>query len=192
MIIIAGLGNPGRKYDRTRHNAGFETIDLLAEKYGIKVASDKFRGLFGTGFIDGEKVMLLKPQTFMNLSGECIGPACDYYGVDPAEGLIVICDDINLPPGQLRVRRKGSAGGHNGLKSVIAHTGTQEFKRVRIGTGQAGQGELVDFVLGHYLPDERAVMEKAFERAAGAAAALVTQDAERVMSEYNRSITEEI
>ena len=191
MIILAGLGNPGRKYEKTRHNAGFDTIDLIAEKYGIRIGTEKFRGLCGTGLIDGEKVMLLKPQTFMNLSGECIGAACAYYGIDPVTGLVVICDDINLPPGRLRIRTKGSAGGHNGLKNIIACLGTQEFARIRIGVGSSGEDGLVDFVLGRFTPADREIMEKSYARAAEAAAAMVTRDIQSVMNEYNRS-TEEI
>lgn len=191
MIILAGLGNPGRKYEKTRHNAGFDTIDLIAEKYGIRIGTEKFRGLCGTGLIDGEKVMLLKPQTFMNLSGECIGAACAYYGTDPVTGLVVICDDINLPPGRLRIRTKGSAGGHNGLKNIIACLGTQEFARIRIGVGSSGEDGLVDFVLGRFTPADREIMEKSYARAAEAAAAMVTRDIQSVMNEYNRS-TEEI
>ncbi len=191
MIILAGLGNPGRKYEKTRHNAGFDTIDLIAEKYGIRIGTEKFRGLCGTGLIDGEKVMLLKPQTFMNLSGECIGAACAYYGTDPVTGLVVICDDINLPPGRLRIRTKGSAGGHNGLKNIIACLGTQEFARIRIGVGSSGEDGLVDFVLGRFTPADREIMEKSYARAAEAAAAMVTRDIQSVMNEYNRS-TEEV
>ena len=191
MIILAGLGNPGRKYEKTRHNAGFDTIDLIAEKYGIRIGTEKFRGLCGTGLIDGKKVMLLKPQTFMNLSGECIGAACAYYGTDPVTGLVVICDDINLPPGRLRIRTKGSAGGHNGLKNIIACLGTQEFARIRIGVGSSGEDGLVDFVLGRFTPADREIMEKSYARAAEAAAAMVTRDIQSVMNEYNRS-TEEI
>lgn len=118
MYIIAGLGNPGQKYAHTRHNAGYEAIDRLAEKYGIRIETEKFRALTGTGYIEGQKVLLLKPLTFMNLSGESIRAACDFYKIDLQEGFCVLYDDISLPPGQLRVRGKGSAGGHNGIKNI--------------------------------------------------------------------------
>ena len=186
MYIIAGLGNPGRKYSGTRHNCGFQAIDILADRYHIDLSQEKFKGICGSGVIDGQKVLLLKPQTFMNLSGECIGAACAFYKIDPAQELIVICDDISLPTGQLRVRAKGSAGGHNGLKNIIAHLGTQEFKRVRVGVGEKPEGmDLADYVLSHFPLAEQADMIDAFDRAARAAAALVTEEPEKVMNRFN-------
>lgn len=186
MIIIAGLGNPGRKYDKTRHNCGFEALDILADKYRISVTQEKFRALIGTGFIDGVKVLLMKPQTFMNLSGEAVQAACAYYQVDPAEELIVMYDDISLEPGRIRIRAKGSAGGHNGMKSIIQMLGTDQFLRIRIGTGhQPNDYTQVDWVLGHFPSSEKVVMTEAFERAAQAAAALLTEPAQKVMSAYN-------
>ena len=131
MMIIAGLGNPGRKYQKTRHNCGFEALDLLADRNHISVSQEKFRALCGTGMIDGVKVLLMKPQTFMNLSGEAIQAACAYYQADPATSLIVMYDDISLDPGRIRVRTKGSAGGHNGMKSIIQMLGTDRFLRIR-------------------------------------------------------------
>lgn len=136
MTIIAGLGNPGSKYAGTRHNSGFSALDILAEKNHIEVKDKKFRGLIGQGIIDSEKVLLVKPTTFMNLSGECLREVCDYYKVDPEDDLIVLYDDISLSPGQLRIRSKGSAGGHNGVKSMIACLGTDVFRRVKIGVGK--------------------------------------------------------
>ncbi len=186
MIIIAGLGNPGRKYDKTRHNCGFEALDILAERYRINVTQDKFKALCGTGMIDGVKVLLMKPQTFMNLSGEAVQAACAYYQVDPAEELIVMYDDISLDPGRIRIRTKGSAGGHNGMKNIIQMLGTDQFTRIRIGTGhQPSDYAQVDWVLGHFPPDERVLMIEAFEKASRAAAALLTEPAQKVMSEYN-------
>lgn len=189
MFIIAGLGNPGRKYANTRHNAGYEAIDRLAEKYGIRIETEKFRALTGTGVINGQKVLLLKPLTFMNASGESVRAACDFYKIDPKEAFLVLYDDINLPPGQLRVRAKGSAGGHNGIKSLIQHLGTQEFARVRIGVGEKPEGyDLVDYVLGHFPEEERATMEDAFSRAADAAAMLLAEDVHTVMNHFNAHV----
>lgn len=186
MYVIAGLGNPGKKYAKTRHNVGFDTLDIVADRYRIDISTEKFKALVGTGVIDGQKVILVKPQTFMNLSGESLRQVCDFYKIDPEEDLIVIYDDISLQPGQIRVRKKGSAGGHNGVKSIIAQLGTQVFKRVKVGVGEKPEGyDLADYVLGHFSFSERIEMEDAFDRAARAAAALVSEDADRVMNEYN-------
>ena len=136
MYIIAGLGNPKREYDNTRHNIGFALIDALADQYNISVMDMKHKALTGKGMINGQKVILVKPLTFMNLSGESIRPIVDYYKIDVSTELIVISDDISLPPGQIRVRKKGSAGGHNGLKNIIQHLGSEEFQRIRIGVGE--------------------------------------------------------
>lgn len=187
MYVIAGLGNPGKKYAKTRHNAGFDTIDIIADRYRIDVSTEKFKALVGTGVINGQKVILVKPQTFMNLSGDSLRLVCDFYKIDVEEELIVIYDDISLEPGQIRVRKKGSAGGHNGMKSIIAQLGTQVFKRVKVGVGEKPEGyDLADYVLGHFSFTERIHMEEAFDRAARAAAALVTQPPEEVMNEYNK------
>ena len=186
MYLIAGLGNPGREYENTRHNAGFASIDRLAEKNHISIDMKKFQALCGTGYIGGQKVLLLKPQTYMNLSGESLRAACDFFKIDPEQELIVIYDDISLAPGQLRVRKKGSAGGHNGIKSIIAHLGTQVFLRVKVGVGEKPQGwDLADYVLGHFSKDEQQVMQESFDRAADAAAALLTEEVQQVMNEYN-------
>lgn len=186
MYIIAGLGNPGSKYAHTRHNAGFESIERLADKYRIDISTKKFQALCGSGVIEGQKVLLLKPQTYMNLSGESLRAACDFYKIDPEEELIVLYDDISLEPGQLRIRKKGSAGGHNGMKSIIQHLGTQIFKRVKIGVGEKPAGyDLADYVLGHFSKEDWGEMTEAFDRAALAAARLVTEDAEHVMNEFN-------
>ena len=148
MYLIAGLGNPTREYDKTRHNVGFSVIDVLADKYNIDVSDRKHKALCGRGVIEGEKVLLVKPQTFMNLSGESIREAVDYYKIDP-EDIIVIYDDISLDPGQLRIRLKGSAGGHNGLKNIIKMLGHDTFIRVRMGVGEKPKNyDLADYVLG--------------------------------------------
>ena len=186
MYIIAGLGNPGREYENTRHNAGFASLDALAKRHGIELTTRKCQALAGSGYIDGQKVLLVKPQTYMNLSGESLRAACDFFKVDPEEGLIVIYDDISLAPGQLRVRKKGSAGGHNGIKNIIAQLGTQNFLRVKVGVGEKPAGwDLADYVLGHFSKEEQVLMEEAFLRAADAASALLTEDVERVMNQYN-------
>lgn len=186
MYLIAGLGNPGRVYENTRHNAGFASIDRLAEKNHISIDMKKFQALCGTGYIGGQKVLLLKPQTYMNLSGESLRAACDFFKIDPEQELIVIYDDISLAPGQLRIRAKGSAGGHNGIKSIISHLGTQVFLRVKVGVGEKPQGwDLADYVLGHFSKEEQQVMQESFDRAADAAAALLSEEVQQVMNEYN-------
>ncbi len=191
MYVIAGLGNPGKKYAKTRHNVGFDTLDIIADRYRIDVTTEKFKALVGTGVIDGQKVILVKPQTFMNLSGESLRLVCDFYKIDVEEELIVIYDDISLEPGQIRIRKKGSAGGHNGMKSIITHLGTQIFKRVKVGVGAKPEGyDLADYVLGRFSFSERLEMEEAFDRAARAAAALVTQDPQTVMNGYNKKLEE--
>lgn len=186
MYIIAGLGNPGKKYDGTRHNCGFAAIDIIADECRINIDTQKFKGLVGSGYIDGQKVILVKPLTFMNLSGECLREVCDFYKIDPKEELIVLYDDISLNPGDLRIRKKGSAGGHNGMKSIIAHLGTDVFKRVKIGVGAKPEGwDLADHVLGHFPASERIDMLEAYDKAARAAMAMVTQPIENVMNEFN-------
>lgn len=186
MYLIAGLGNPGREYENTRHNAGFASIDRLAERNHISIDMKKFQALCGTGYIGGQKVLLLKPQTYMNLSGESLRAACDFFKIDPEQELIVIYDDISLAPGQLRIRAKGSAGGHNGIKSIISHLGTQVFLRVKVGVGEKPQGwDLADYVLGHFSKEEQQVMQESFDRAADAAAALLSEEVQQVMNEYN-------
>ena len=186
MYIIAGLGNPGRQYEHTRHNTGFDAIDCLADRYRISFDMKKFKGLCGMGIIEGRKVLLLKPQTYMNLSGESIREACTFYKIDPEEELIVLYDDISLPPGQLRIRKKGSAGGHNGIKNIIAQLGTQVFKRIKIGVGEKpSEYDLVDYVLGHFSREDRGTMEDAFRDAAEAAARLLYEEPDVVMNQFN-------
>lgn len=186
MYIIAGLGNPGRKYEHTRHNTGFDALDCLADRFHISFDMKKFHALCGTGVIEGQKVLLLKPQTYMNLSGESIREACVFYKIDPEEELIVLYDDVSLPPGQLRIRKKGSAGGHNGIKNIIAQLGTQTFRRIKIGIGEKpAEYDMADYVLGHFSREERARMEEAHDEAARAAAMLLCEDTDRVMNIFN-------
>lgn len=185
LYIIAGLGNPGKQYEHSRHNSGFEVIDRLAARYEIPVTERKHRALCGRGMIGGQKALLMKPQTFMNLSGESVKDAVDFYRTGP-EGLIVVCDDISLPPGQLRIRTKGSAGGHNGLKNIIDRLGTQEFPRVRVGVGDKPERmDLADYVLEHFSQGEWERMEEAFGEAADAVVRMITDGADAAMNRYN-------
>lgn len=185
MYIIAGLGNPTKEYDKTRHNVGFLAIDALADKYHIDVSEKKHKALCGRGAIEGQKVVLMKPQTFMNLSGESIRAAVDFYKVDP-EDIIIIYDDISLEPGQLRIRLKGSAGGHNGIKNIIAHLGTQEFPRIKVGIGaKPPRMDLADYVLSRFSQGEQKLMDDAFKEAADAAVMMMTDGAERAMNHFN-------
>ena len=185
MYIIAGLGNPTKEYENTRHNAGFEVIDALADELFCSVDEKKFQGLYGKAVIGGEKVILLKPQTYMNLSGQSIRAAADFYKVEP-DHIIVVYDDISLDVGHLRVRTKGSAGGHNGIKSIIAHLGTQEFPRVKVGVGnKPPKMDLADYVLGHFSKEEQSTMKEAFLRAVKAVECYITQGAEAAMNQYN-------
>ena len=165
MYIIVGLGNPGKEYAHTRHNVGFETIDILADRMGIEVEEKKHKGLCGKGILAGQKVILLKPQTYMKLSGD---------------------DDISLEPGQLRLRGKGSAGGHNGIKNIIAHLGTQEFPRIKVGVGDKPKGmDLADYVLGHFSKEDQAKMDEAFKDAADAAEMILDKGMDAAMNHYN-------
>ena len=169
MFIIAGLGNPTSQYEGTRHNIGFDVMDALAEKYNISISEKKHKALCGKGVIEGEKVLLVKPQTYMNLSGESIAEILNYYKVDAEEDFLVVFDDISLAPGNIRIRKKGSAGGHNGIKNIIAMTGTQNFKRIKVGVGEKPKGwDLADYVLGRFPDEDRKKVNDAIEDAIGA------------------------
>ncbi|MBQ5376604.1 MAG: aminoacyl-tRNA hydrolase [Lachnospiraceae bacterium] len=192
MIVIAGLGNPGKEYEHTRHNVGFDLIDVLAERYQIGVNESKFQGLYGKGIIEGEKVILVKPLTYMNLSGICIQEVLHYFKCDPKTELIVISDDISLPEGMIRIRKKGSAGGHNGLKNIIAQVGTDEFARIRIGVGDKPKnGDLVNHVLGHFTKEARAQVEQGLENAADAVALAVRENMDAAMNQFNKKKSED-
>ncbi len=189
MYLIIGLGNPGSKYAKTRHNVGFDCIDLLADKYNITMKELAFHAVLGKGIIQGQKVILAKPQTFMNLSGDSVIEILNYYKLDPTSEFIVLSDDVTLEPGTIRIRRKGSAGGHNGLKSIIARCGTQEFARIKIGVGAVpAQGDMINHVLGHFTRDDRALVEKSFERAIGAIQLMVQGEIDQAMNEYNGKV----
>lgn len=190
MVIIAGLGNPDKKYQNTRHNAGFDAIDCLADRYSVSVSTKKHRALVGKGVIGGVPVLLMKPQTYMNLSGESVRDAADYYNVPP-EKIIVLCDDVNLDLGVLRIRKSGSAGGHNGLKNIIQTLGSQDFQRIRIGVGkQPPEMDLISFVLSHFTREEREEMDNACRRAAEAAVIMITDGTDEAMNRCNGKRTE--
>ncbi len=183
--IVVGLGNPGNKYKNTRHNVGFCAIDVLAEKYGIRVDQLKHKALMGDGSIRGERVLLVKPQTFMNLSGESVREIAEWYKL-PLGNMIVIYDDVDLPLGTVRIRPKGSSGTHNGMKSVIYQLQSDDFPRIRIGIGEAPENwDLADYVLSKVSGDEAKVIRQSVERAAAAAAAIVTDGVAAAMNVYN-------
>ena len=189
MYIIVGLGNPTREYQNTRHNIGFDIIDKLADTYSIDVLEKKHKALIGKGIIEGEKVILAKPQTFMNLSGESVRAFADYYKIDEKQELIVIYDDISLDVGQLRIRKRGSAGGHNGIKSILSHLGHDVFPRIKVGVGDKPSGyDLVDYVLGHFSPDEKKIMEEAAINAIGAVREITAGQIDQAMNRYNKKV----
>lgn len=192
MFIIAGLGNPSGEYEGTRHNVGFDVIDRIADKYNISVDMKKHRALIGKGMIAGQKVILAKPQTFMNLSGESIRSLLDYYKADETQELLVIYDDVSLDVGQLRIRAKGSAGGHNGIKNIISCIGGQTFPRIKIGVGEKPpKYDLAAYVLGHFSKEERELMEQGYEKAVSAVEEIVGGNIEAAMNEFNRKKREE-
>lgn len=184
--IIAGLGNPGAKYEMTRHNAGFLAIDMLAMKQNKEIKRLKFHALTCDAEIEGKKCLLMKPQTFMNNSGEAIGEAAKFYKIPP-QNIIVLSDDISLDVGKIRIRRKGSAGGHNGLKSIIAHLGSEDFPRVKIGVGKKPNAYMVlaDWVLGRFPKELEPQLKEALENADGAISLIVQDKFDRAMNLYN-------
>ena len=190
MYIIAGLGNPSKEYKNTRHNIGFDVIDTLADKYRIDVTTIKHKALVGKGIIEGEKCILVKPQTYMNLSGQSLIDVCQFYKVDPESELIVIYDDIALDVGAIRVRKNGSAGGHNGMKSIIQQLSTENFMRIRMGVGEKPKDyDLADYVLGHFSSSERKLMDEAAVNACDAIKIILTDSIEKAMTAYNKKKT---
>ena len=183
MFLIVGLGNPGREYENTRHNIGFKVIDNIAKEYNIGINRQKFKGIYGEGFIGSEKVILLKPTTYMNLSGESIREVVDFYKLSNEE-VLVIYDDISLEVGILRIRDKGSAGGHNGIKSIIAHLGTDVFPRIKVGVGQPNV-DLVKYVLGNFTSEEMEVLSESIEASTQAAEQIVKDDTKAAMNKFN-------
>lgn len=185
MKLIAGLGNPTPQYEGTRHNVGFEVLDRMAEQYRIPLDTAKHKGFYGKGRVEGQQVILLKPMTYMNLSGESVAEAARYFKIAP-EDVIVVYDDINLDVGRLRIRPKGSAGGHNGMKNIIAHLGTDVFPRIRVGVGmKPPRVDLAAYVLSRFSAEEQAVMEAAYDRACQAAVLLLQGQMEQAMNTYN-------
>ena len=184
--LIVGLGNPGKEYEKTRHNAGWRAVDLLADKLGCKIDKAKFQGLYGQTKYGSGKLFLLKPMTYMNLSGRSVLQLSAYFHIPP-QRIIVLFDDISLEPGRLRIRADGSAGGHNGIKNIIAHLGTQEFPRVKIGVAapQGGGAEMVDHVLGVPSQEERKVLAQVFEKAVDAAECIVQHGYQKAMNQFN-------
>ena len=186
MYLVAGLGNPEKKYEDTRHNIGFEAAMLFAEKNGIRLNKSKFRAIYGEGNILGEKVIVALPQTYMNLSGESIGAIASFYKISN-ENIIILHDDISLPVGKMRIRPKGSAGGHNGLKSIISHIGSDTFDRIKIGVGapQHADYDLADYVLGKFLPDEKKMLIPVLEDVCDAVKCIISDGEQKAMNKYN-------
>lgn len=184
MFIIVGLGNPGKKYEKTRHNMGFITVDLIAEKLGIQVNKLKFKALMGEGFLGTERILLMKPQTYMNLSGQSVREVVDFYKIPP-ENLILIYDDIDIERGQIRIRKKGSAGTHNGMRSVVPAVGSLEFPRIRIGIGGDRKLHIRDYVTGGFAKEEKEPLMSAAKRAAEAAICLIEDGIDTAMNRYN-------
>ena len=187
MYLIAGLGNPGKQYEATRHNMGFDTVDCLVEKHNIPQGGVKFNAMYGKGIIGGEKAILMKPLSYMNLSGGPIQEMSGYFKIDPETELIVIYDDIDLEPGQLRIRKKGSAGGHNGIKDIIRRLGTEKFIRIRVGVGAKPKDwDLADFVLGHFSDSDRKLVDEGINDAAEAVEMILSEGVDAAMNKYNR------
>ena len=184
--LVAGLGNPGAEYEKTRHNAGFMAADKLAIKHGVLLNKHKFDSVYGEFKPEGKRVFILKPQTYMNLSGESIAEILNYYKADASQDFLVVFDDISLAPGNIRIRKKGSAGGHNGIKNIIAMTGTENFMRIKVGVGEKPKGwDLADYVLGRFSDEDRRKVDAAIEDAIGAVVLMIHGEADQAMNRYN-------
>ena len=187
MYLIVGLGNPGRQYEATRHNMGFDVIDKLVEEYNVPQSGVKFNAMYGKGRIEGQPVILMKPLSYMNLSGGPVRDMANYFKIDPETEMIVIYDDIDLEPGQLRIRKKGSAGGHNGIKDIIRRLGTEKFIRIRVGVGAKPKDwDLADFVLGHFSDSDRKLVDEGIRDAAEAVELILSEGVDAAMNKYNR------
>lgn len=184
MKLIIGLGNPGKEYEKTRHNTGFMVIDKLADKLGVSIEQNKFKGLYTKLKYKGEDVILLKPQTYMNLSGESVRQVMDFFKIKQ-EDILVIYDDMDMPVGKLRLRQTGSAGGHNGMKNIILHTGSQNFNRVRVGIGRHPYMKVVDYVLSKFTQDEMIDMEKGIDNASEAVIDYLNNGFSHAMNNFN-------
>jgi PTH1 family peptidyl-tRNA hydrolase len=183
MFLIVGLGNPGREYEDTRHNIGFKVVDNIAKEYNIEINRQKFKGIYGEGFINGQKVILLKPTTYMNLSGESVREVVDFYNLNNDE-ILVIYDDISLEVGKLRIREKGSAGGHNGIKSIIAHLNSDVFSRIKVGVGQPND-DLIKHVLGRFTKEEMVILSESIEASTRATTEIIKSDVKTAMNQFN-------
>jgi len=183
MFLVVGLGNPGKEYEDTRHNIGFKVVDNIAKEYNIEINRQKFKGTYGEGFIDGEKVILLKPTTYMNLSGESVRAVVDFYNLNN-DDILVIYDDISLEVGTLRIREKGSAGGHNGIKSIISHLGSDIFSRIKVGVGQPN-GDLIKYVLGKFTKEETVVLSESIDASTRATREVIKSDVKTAMNQFN-------
>ena len=189
MYLVVGLGNPGKQYKATRHNMGFDTVDRLVEDYNVPQGGVKFNAMYGKTMIGGEKVILMKPLSFMNLSGGPVREMANYFKIDPESELIVIYDDIDLEPGQLRIRKQGSAGGHNGIKDIIRQLGTEKFLRIKVGVGAKPKGwDLADHVLGRFGSNERKLVEEAQERACKAVEMILADSVDAAMNQFNKKM----
>ena len=187
MYLIVGLGNPGRQYEATRHNMGFDVIDKLVEEYNVPQSGVKFNAMYGKGRIEGQPVILMKPLSYMNLSGGPVRDMANYFKINPETEMIVIYDDIDLEPGQLRIRKKGSAGGHNGIKDIIRRLGTEKFIRIRVGVGAKPKDwDLADFVLGHFSDSDRKLVDEGINDAAEAVEMILSEGVDAAMNKYNR------
>lgn len=185
MKMIIGLGNPGKQYENTRHNIGFQAIDALANSLSAPPMQSKFNGMFSIVHTSNGKVILVKPLTFMNLSGQCVAPLMDYFDID-VDDIVVLYDDLDFVPGEIRLRQKGSAGGHNGMKSLIAHLGTDQFNRIRIGIGRPNNGmKVADYVLSNFSKEETPVIEDTVRRVSDACEAWLQDSFLEVMNKYN-------
>lgn len=188
MYLIIGLGNPESDYANTRHNMGFNVINKLSEKYNIEVKKDKFKALFGSGVIEGEKVILVKPQTFMNLSGEAVQEFVNFYKI-PLENVLVIYDDVDIEPGKIRIRKNGSAGGHNGMKSIVSHLSSEKFPRVRVGIGKPhGQKDMIAHVIGGIDDEDKELLDKGVNLATEAVIETLKNNIDSAMNKYNVNI----
>jgi PTH1 family peptidyl-tRNA hydrolase len=185
MNLIIGLGNPEKDYANTRHNMGFDVINLLSKKYDIEVNKTKFKSLYGDGFIEGKKVILLKPQTFMNLSGESLAEIMKFYKID-VKDILIIYDDIDTEPGKIRIREQGSSGTHNGMKSIISHIGTEKFDRIRIGIGKPEHNDLINYVIGKIKEEDYKVLEEGIKKAADATVCLIKEGTAKAMNKFNK------
>ena len=185
MYLIVGLGNPEPEYSKTRHNMGFDVINKISEKFGIDVTKQKFQGLYGTGSIEGEKVILVKPQTYMNLSGECVRPFVDFYKIK-LENIIIIYDDIDIPTGITKIRKKGGAGTHNGMKSVIAELQTEDFARIRVGIGKPEyKDDMINYVIGAIPEEEKNILDEGTTKAEKAMISIIKDGIDMAMNKFN-------